>query len=106
MKYLAAAQLDDLADQAEAFQMVLLDAYDASGHGWAPATGPTDPCGLLGREDKNCVLCGEPMPCSVVDKALEAGSAIRRALMALGVWEEVLLDADARHSPSLKGWAP
>lgn len=81
MKHLTAAQLDDLADQAEAFQMILLDAYDASGHGWVAETGWTDD-GLPLREDKNCVLCGEPMPCSVVDKAIEAGSAIRRALMA------------------------
>ncbi len=99
MRFLTAAQLDDLADQAEAFQMVLLDAYDASGHGWATAPGPVDEWGLLVREDKNCVLCGEPMPCPVVDKITEAGRAAREALIYLGAWEEVLLDADARHSP-------
>ena len=41
----------------------------------------------------------EPMPCPVVDKITEAGRATREALIALGAWEEVLLDADARHSP-------
>ena len=99
MKYLTAAQLDDLADQAEAFQMVLIDAYDASGHGWAPATGPVDESGLLVREDKNCVLCSEAMPCPTFDDVVRAGRAVRRALGALGVWDEVLTDADARHSP-------
>ena len=78
MKYLTAAQLDDLVGQAEAFQMVLLDAYDASGHGWAPATGPVDEWGLLVREDKNCVLCGEPMPCPVFYKITEAGRGVGR----------------------------
>jgi len=53
------------------------------------------------REDKNCILCGKPMPCPVVDKIIEAGRTAREAHIALGAWEEVLLDADARHSPRL-----
>jgi len=45
------------------------------------------------------VLCGEPMPCPTFGEVVKAGAAVRQALVALGVWVEVLHDADARHAP-------
>jgi len=99
MKLLTAAQLDGLVDQADTFQLALLDAYEASGHGWADGVRWTED-GLPIRDDRLCVLCREPMACTTFGEVTKAGHAIRRALLALGVCEEVLLDADARHSPA------
>ena len=94
MKFLTAAQLDELADLARAFEIVMLAAYEDSGHGWrAPPGRPP------GRLDRVCISCGEPTPCPVFAGVMAAIVAVRDALVGLGVWEEVLSDADARHAP-------
>ena len=97
-RFLTAGQLDELADPAEAFQLLLLAAYEESGHGWRAATVETaDGLPILG--DRTCLLCGEPMPCPAFAGVMAAAVAIRDALVGLGVWREVLTDADARHGP-------
>jgi len=101
VKLLTAAQLDVLVDQADAFQMLLLDAYAASGHGWADEVWTED--GLPIRDDRLCVLCREPMVCTTFGEVAQAALAVRKALLALGVWEEVLLDEGARHAPTQSG---
>lgn len=92
MRFLTAEELDDLADEAAAFEVELLAAYEESGHGWRSE---------LGGEDRICPLCEEASPCPAYTAVMAAVVAIRDALVGLGVWREVLCDREARHSPSV-----
>lgn len=97
---LTAARLDQLTDQAEAFESVLLHAA-MEGHGPDPAVIVEwiEGVPLLGD---TCRRCGELAPCPDVMQVLTACSAINRALVALGCQEDVVISQGVRHRPRLE----
>ena len=95
MTGLSPEQLDELCDKVlpavETIICTLLDAGVEAGHRsgyrppeWGPGLEP-------------CVICHQPWPCKPVAKVFKASHGVKKALLALGVAEEVIDNEGARH---------
>ena len=99
MTGLSPEQLDELCDKVlpavETIICALIDAGHEAGHRsgcrppeWGPGLEP-------------CVICHEPWLCRPMQKVSKATHGVKKALLALGVDEEVVDNAGARHRPGV-----
>lgn len=83
------------APAVETIICALIDAGEEAGHHpgyrppeWGPGLEP-------------CMTCHEPWLCRPMQKVSKATHGVKKALLALGVDEEVIDNAGARHRPQV-----
>ena len=98
---LTPARLDALVDTVMGAVGTIISALHAAAEDAGHQPGRRPPEWGPGLEP--CVVCHQPWPCKPIEKVLKATHGAKKALLALGVDEEVIDNADMRHRAATPG---